>query len=719
MLVPQRERPHLKVQITGKICRVFAVASLLFVLLFLSGCSNKFFDPTQVGRFRPVPAINVILDSLGVAEETPAAWEHAQEPLPVDTLLLESDYVFRSGDVITVAIFELLQEGVQFVNNYVVTETGKVSIPEVGIIEAAGLTETQLEAQIRQILSPGILKDPSVAVALAGSQQRAFSILGDGVLAPGRYPIPRYNFRLADALATAGGARQFNVSYIYVSRSGDDKRQAVYESHEPGFNELKLEVIEPDTKKPNSKIKQSDPSRAQQRWPQSKIVISSSEMATDSESAGMPESFEWQGNHTRNRMNTQSAWESTRISAPESTDETVSVTDILNTLDERSRREQMWLNSQIDVDNALESFRMLMDSKIRPGGRIRHQDSFALSSAPSGFRTENEPADARSVLKKMNERYQRQRQWLNRPIDVENAQESFMELNRTQDRVNVRTSRSNISESPPAPVRTQMSNSPDKKQSGGIDWVFRNGKWVPVEVDSSAPTQSDEPEGHVEWIFRNGKWVPMQVGQPRPGLSSEQVEPARPPIDITPGQEPVGSFREAMSSDSEQEKGDETRLIRIPADKLLAGTPRYNIVIKPGDTIFVPVDSVGEFYIMGNVNRTGTIPITGRPMTLKMAIAAAGGLGPLAWPKRCEVIRRIGRKREEIIMVDLDKIASGEQPDFFIKPNDLINVGTHPTSRWRAVLRNAFRATYGFGFVYDRNFADRDYYTHRPFPSWF
>jgi hypothetical protein len=319
----------------------------------------------------------------------------------------------------------------------------------------------------------------------------------------------------------------------------------------------------------------------------------------------------------------------------------------------------------------------------------------------------------------MNERYQRQRQWLNRPIDVENAQESFMELNRTQDRVNVRTSRSNISESPPAPVRTQMSNSPDKKQSGGIDWVFRNGKWVPVEVDSSAPTQSDEPEGHVEWIFRNGKWVPMQVGQPRPGLSSEQVEPARPPIDITPGQEPVGSFREAMSSDSEQEKGDETRLIRIPADKLLAGTPRYNIVIKPGDTIFVPVDSVGEFYIMGNVNRTGTIPITGRPMTLKMAIAAAGGLGPLAWPKRCEVIRRIGRKREEIIMVDLDKIASGEQPDFFIKPNDLINVGTHPTSRWRAVLRNAFRATYGFGFVYDRNFADRDYYTHRPFPSWF
>jgi polysaccharide export outer membrane protein len=71
-------------------------------------------------------------------------------------------------------------------------------------------------------------------------------------------------------------------------------------------------------------------------------------------------------------------------------------------------------------------------------------------------------------------------------------------------------------------------------------------------------------------------------------------------------------------------------------------------------------------------------------------------------------------------MVDLDKIASGEQPDFFIKPNDLINVGTHPTSRWRAILRNAFRATYGFGFVYDRNFAYRDYYgtTYNPITPW-
>ena len=45
-----------------------------------------------------------------------------------------------------------------------------------------------------------------------------FSVLGNGVPKPGRYNIPRYDYRLADGLAIAGGISQFNISYIYVSR---------------------------------------------------------------------------------------------------------------------------------------------------------------------------------------------------------------------------------------------------------------------------------------------------------------------------------------------------------------------------------------------------------------------------------------------------------------------------------------------------------------------
>ncbi len=685
---------------------------LLLFLSLSSGCGNKFFDPTQVGRFRPVPAVNVILDTLGVAEETPVAWEQAKEPLPVDTMAVETDYVFMAGDIISVAIFELLQEDIQFVNNYVVKETGTISIPEVGVIEAAGLTETQLEEKIKQILSPSmnnLLKNPSVIVTLAGSQQRSFSILGDGVPLPGRYPIPRYNFRLCDALAMAGGPRQFNVSYIYVSRFVEDKKNTKYEPLKPGFDGFELKVIEPETTMSSRKIqprRAGAPPRAQYQWPESKVVIASSEMVTDREAASMPKAFDWPSNRNQSRMDTQAERKpSTKLTAPRRMDEPVSVKDILNTLEERSRREQKWLNEQVSVENAMESFRELARSKKRTDERITRRGALALSPAPEIM---DEPVSVKDVLKTLDERSRNEQQWLNGRVDVESARESFRKLARSKrSRINERVNRRDALPSSPTPIAPKMMNEPvDLKEPGRVKWVFQNGNWIPVPVQNGSPKPTEEKEqaGHVEWIFRNGKWVPVQVGTP--GLP----EPVRPVIKIEPGERPTGPFEEPAPPGLERQPGAGTRLIKIPADKLLAGVPRYNIVIKPGDTIHVPVDLVGEFCIMGNVNRTGYIPLTGRPMTLKMAIAAAGGLGPLAWPKRVEVVRRIGRKKEEIVMVDLDKIYSGELPDFFIKPNDFINVGTHATSRWRAVLRNAFRANYGFGFVYDRNFAYQDYW---------
>jgi len=699
----RRDKSCLRVKTIDKTGRLLFAASFLLFITLSSGCGNKFFDPTQVGRFRPVPAVNVILDSLGVAEETTVAWEQAEEPMPADTVAVESDYVFMAGDVITVAIFELLQEGIQFVSNYVVTETGRISIPEVGVIEAAGLTEAQLEEQIKQILSPsGLdkLKNPSVIVTLSGSQQRAFSILGDGVPAPGRYPIPRYNFRLTDALATAGGPRQFNVSYIFVSRFADGNKEAGHELSKPGYDELELKMIEPGAAAPSARMEQTVSPRGQYgyQWPESKVVITSSEMATD----------EWQPPAQKPK----------------------GVNDILNTSKERSLREQIWLNGSVDVENALESFQILASSENRINEPvINRRDSRGFARVPAAPKETDEPVSVRDILKTLQERSRNQQKLLDGGVDVENARESFQELARSDKWTNQRTNnlQALAQSTPVAPTMTNEQLA--SKESGHIEWKFIDGKWVAVPSDSQAPpstpipapaptpvptpTQEKEQPGHIEWKFKDGQWVPVQKGTP---TLPKAVEPVMPVIKIEQGDQPAGQY-EIPGVKRESDTG--TRLLRIPAKKLLEGDPRYNIVIKPGDTIHVPVDVVGEFCIMGHVNRPGYFNMTGRPMTLKMAIAAAGGLGPLAWPKRVEIVRRIGRGGEEFVMLDLDKIASGEQPDVFIKPNDFINVGTHPTSRWRAILRNAFRATYGFGFVYDRNFADRDFGTSRPLPGWF
>ena len=612
---------------------LFIVSGLL--LIALTGCGNKFFDPTQVGRFRTVPAVNVILDSLGVAEETPIAWEQGEEPKPADTVADVSDYTFRAGDIIRVSIFELLGFGTIFERDFPVNETGKTSIPEVGVVETAGLTETQLEERIKHILSPNILKDPLVTVTLISSQQRAFSILGDGVLAPSRYAIPRYNFRLTDALAMASGTRQFNVSYIYVSRVVENKKNNKPMS-KLGTGGLNPKTLSSRATKSRPRVN-SPQTQDRFRWPESKVVISSSEMVNYQSSAGNRKEFELFRDSRRNFSNRGNVWQLSEMQATTPINEPVSVQEVLKTLSERS----------VQPSNTGTESLQYQTQAPRVGQVNGQTNQGGISVSPGGVVTVSDPRE---------------------PSNNENI--------------------------------------------GHIEWVFQNGKWVPIPVGpGEKPAVTQKKNGHIEWIFQNGKWVPVQVGRERP---------TEPVIQRRPREQFIAPPEEVKAPDfilAEQEA--RTRLIKIPTEKLYAAKSRYNIVIKPGDTIFVPVDIVGEFYIMGNVNRPGPIALTGRPMTLKQAIVAAGGLAPLAWPKRCEVIRRIGSKKEEIVMVDLDKIFNGEQPDFFIKPHDTINVGTHATARWRAILRNAFRATYGFGFVYDRNFADRDFYTHRPFPDLF
>jgi polysaccharide export outer membrane protein len=149
----------------------------------------------------------------------------------------------------------------------------------------------------------------------------------------------------------------------------------------------------------------------------------------------------------------------------------------------------------------------------------------------------------------------------------------------------------------------------------------------------------------------------------------------------------------------------ETRTIRIPLAALRNGDFRYNIVIRPHDLIIAPNPVVGEYYVGGHAARTGVYSLSARQITLKQAIVSAGMLDGLAIPERTELIRRIGTSREAFVRLDLNAIFAGTQPDLFLKPNDVIQVGTNILAPFIQDLRTGFRITYGFGFLYDRNYA--------------
>jgi protein involved in polysaccharide export with SLBB domain len=688
-------------------------AAVLGVCVAGMGCNNKLLDPSQIGRFRPTPAINVILDSLGVAEETPVPWQAAEDPQPSDIVSEQGDYVLSRGDVIRVSIFELYAENQMVTNQYIVNESGKVSIPDVGVVQAAGLTETQFEESIRKTLSPNILKNPSVSVAMLNSEQRTFSVIGDGVGAPGRHIIPRNDFRLTDALAMAGGSRQFNVSNIYISRPVRSSQTAQAMPSTQAMEDQPLQDMTPvrDGVGRPARAAAVSQTPASQPW-------SSRSIASERALVGMIPATPGQGPAKADlSMDFPKAYGLSGLSeviSPASFERVGAAGQQSKTRSDTGAPKQTGRSvSQPDAG---------IDWVFRDGRWVAvaaaGQDPVSAQMNPQGSFQAQGPANR--------------------------ATEPYSQ-SATAGRPNP----------PGAAAKSPLSTADDGAEGGSVEWIFRNGKWVPVITpgagpakpqpdmqtpSATRPSQRTQPaprtespqrpsydagrtqipsgtpsgpaaEGGVEWVFKDGHWVPVPRGGPE--TPSQQTPQFGPSDQVLPldRQEPKGA--EGMT----WEEAVHSRLIRIPTDKLLAGDPRYNIVIQPGDAIHVPVDIVGECCIMGNVNRAGYVNITGRPMTLKMAIAAAGGLGPLAYPKKCEVVRRIGDKREEIVLVDLDRIASGEQPDFFIKPNDLINVGTHFTSRWRAVLRNAFRATYGFGFVYDRNFGDAEYGTG--WPQWF
>jgi protein involved in polysaccharide export with SLBB domain len=206
-----------------------------------------------------------------------------------------------------------------------------------------------------------------------------------------------------------------------------------------------------------------------------------------------------------------------------------------------------------------------------------------------------------------------------------------------------------------------------------------------------AKTAAIAPDGGPKWIYSGGKWIKAQ-GETAVG------EPPTRPAEEKEASDPFGWKK--------VDRSDMARVIAINLNQLRDGDPRMNIVMRNNDIIHVPSLDMGEFYIMGEVSRPGVYSLTGRQITVKMAVAAAGNLNGIAWPENSILIRRIGGNQEQFIPLNLESIFTGDDPDLFLKPNDVIAVGTDVRATFFAVIRNAFRMTYGFGFIYDRNFSD-------------
>ncbi len=130
------------------------------------------------------------------------------------------EYKLGAGDKVRVNVYgEDTLSG-----EFLVSGEGKVSMPLVGDVQAAGLTVNAFQEELRQALAHDYLKNPKVSVEVVN--YRPFYILGE-VTKPGEYPYTN-GLTVFNAVATAGGfTYRANQGRVFIRGKSDTREHSV------------------------------------------------------------------------------------------------------------------------------------------------------------------------------------------------------------------------------------------------------------------------------------------------------------------------------------------------------------------------------------------------------------------------------------------------------------------------------------------------------------
>ncbi len=186
-------------------------------LVGLGGCTNwdSYMNPSIVGRWEHTPTRVPILTHLAAIEDPQTAFVEVSEITPEDLQAQTDVYRVGPGDVLALTIWDLVSRGSAEVIPRQVDQNGYIEIPQLGRIFVNGLTEPEVAEAVAKRME-GIVADPLVSVVVESRRQQLFFLVGN-VAQPGPYIVPSADYRLAEALATAGWIPEF-ADEILVTR---------------------------------------------------------------------------------------------------------------------------------------------------------------------------------------------------------------------------------------------------------------------------------------------------------------------------------------------------------------------------------------------------------------------------------------------------------------------------------------------------------------------
>ncbi len=146
---------------------------------------------------------------------TPSSVSGDSTGLPIDP----RTYVIGTEDIINIRVFH----DADFSGPRGVRPDGKITMPLIGDVQAAGLTPQRLAAQLKEMISE-YLKQPDVVVEVLQVNSKSYSVTGS-VMKPGRYPLVLQK-NVFDAINDAGGFRDFfaDRKHIVIMRADGKTR---------------------------------------------------------------------------------------------------------------------------------------------------------------------------------------------------------------------------------------------------------------------------------------------------------------------------------------------------------------------------------------------------------------------------------------------------------------------------------------------------------------
>lgn len=146
------------------------------------------------------------------ASSATATTQPAQTNSPAGSPQTDPTYVIGNDDLLSISVWK----EPDLTKQVPVRSDGKISLPLVGEVQAAGQTPPELEQEIATKLK-NYITDPQVTVIVQQINSQKFNILGQ-VNKPGSYPLTART-TIVDAIATAGGFRDFaKKKSLYVLR---------------------------------------------------------------------------------------------------------------------------------------------------------------------------------------------------------------------------------------------------------------------------------------------------------------------------------------------------------------------------------------------------------------------------------------------------------------------------------------------------------------------